>query len=99
MIGSTPQGHTCLDLVWQPNKAGKLQECWQLRPIVGGIRNDVAEEDWRWDLNPGAAAIWRLFWDQVAWAEKNHGLLFLFPRYGTLDWAEGEGRTVRLWVF
>ena len=24
----------------------------------------------------------------------NHGLLLLFLRYGTLDWAEGEGRTV-----
>ena len=39
------------------------------------------------------------FWDLTAWAEKNHGLLFLFLRYGTLDWAEGEGRTVCLWVF
>ena len=33
------------------------------------------------------------FWDHAAWAEKNHGLLFLFLRYGTLDWAEGKGRT------
>ena len=24
----------------------------------------------------------------------NHGLLLLFLRHGTLDWAEGEGRTV-----
>ena len=24
----------------------------------------------------------------------NHRLLLLFLRYGTLDWAEGEGRTV-----
>ena len=29
----------------------------------------------------------------------NHGLLLLFLRYGTLDWAQGEGRTVHLWVF
>ena len=29
----------------------------------------------------------------------NHGLLLLFLRYGTPDWAEGEGRTVHLWVF
>ena len=29
----------------------------------------------------------------------NHRLLLLFLRYGTLDWAEGEGRTVYLWVF
>ena len=28
----------------------------------------------------------------------NHGLL-LFLRHGTPDWAEGEGRTVHLWVF
>ena len=38
------------------------------------------------------------FWDHEARAE-NLGLLFLFRRYGTLDWAEGEGRTVCLWVF
>ena len=24
----------------------------------------------------------------------SHGLLLLFLRYGALDWAEGEGRTV-----
>ena len=29
----------------------------------------------------------------------NHGLLLLFLRNGTPDWAEGEGRTVHLWVF
>ena len=29
----------------------------------------------------------------------NHGLLLLFLRYGTPDWAQGEGRTVHLWVF
>ena len=29
----------------------------------------------------------------------NQGLLLLFLRCGTLDWAEGEGRTVHLWVF
>ena len=28
----------------------------------------------------------------------NYGLL-LFLRYGTPDWAQGEGRTVHLWVF
>ena len=49
IIGSTAQGHTC-------------PECWQLWPIVGGAGNGAAQEDWRWDLNPGAAAIWRLFW-------------------------------------
>ena len=56
-------------------------------------------EDWRWDLNPGPAAIAASFWDHSALAEKNHGLLYLLLRYGTLDWAEGEGRTVHLWVF
>ena len=29
----------------------------------------------------------------------NHGLLLLFLRYGTPDGAQGEGRTVHLWVF
>ena len=29
----------------------------------------------------------------------NHGLILPFLRYGTVDWAEGEGRTVHLWVF
>ena len=29
----------------------------------------------------------------------NHGLLLLFLRHGTPDWAEGEGRTVHLWLF
>ena len=29
----------------------------------------------------------------------NHGLLLLFLRYGTPDWAQGERRTVHLWVF
>ena len=29
----------------------------------------------------------------------NHGLLLLFLRYGTPDWAQGEGRTVHRWVF
>ena len=29
----------------------------------------------------------------------NHGLLLLFLRYSISDWAEGEGRTVHLWVF
>ena len=32
IIGSTPQGHTCL-------------ECWQLWPVVGGAENGAAEED------------------------------------------------------
>ena len=25
--------------------------------IVRGVRNGAAEEDWRWDLNPGTAAM------------------------------------------
>ena len=29
-------------------------------------------------------------WAHAAWAEKNRELLFLFLRYGTPDWAEGE---------
>ena len=65
---------------------------------MGGVRNGVAEEDWCWDLNPGLAAM-QSFWDHTAWAQKNHGLLFLFLRYSTVDWAAGDRRTVRLWVF
>ena len=49
IIGSTPQGHSC-------------PERWPLWPIVGGARNEAAEEDWHWDLNPGSADIWHLFW-------------------------------------
>ena len=48
IIGSTAQGHTC-------------PECWQLWPVVGGAGKGAAEENWCWDLNPGMAAIWRLF--------------------------------------
>ena len=61
MIGSTPQGHTCPELLWQPSKAGKIRECWQVWTIVGGVSNGGAEEDWRWDLNPGSAAMHHLF--------------------------------------
>ena len=28
----------------------------------------------------------------------NHGLLLPFLRHGTPDWAQGDGRTVHLWV-
>ena len=48
IIGSTPQGNTC-------------PECGQLGPVVGGAGNGAAEDDWRWDLNWGAAAVWNLF--------------------------------------
>ena len=105
--------------------------------IVGAVGNGAAEEDWRWDLNPGAAAtpesgpcgfggeergprgfggegrrphgfdgVWGD--NHVALEEcgphgsntadvagsLNHRLLLLFLRYGTPDWAEGEGSTV-----
>ena len=29
----------------------------------------------------------------------NHGILLPLLRHGTPDWAQGEGRTVHLWVF
>ena len=29
----------------------------------------------------------------------NHRLLLTFLRHGTPDWAQGEGRTVHLWIF
>ena len=51
-----------------------------------------------WGFKPRHGSHTVSFWDHAAWAEKNHGLLF-FLRHGTLDWAEGEGRTVHLWVF
>ena len=59
MIGSMPWGHTCPDLLWQPSKAERIQKCWQVELIIGRVRNGAAEEDWCWDLNPGAAAILR----------------------------------------
>ena len=61
MVWSEPWGHACPDLLWQPRKAGKIQECWQLWPVVGGVGNGAAEEDWCWDLNPGVAAMQGLF--------------------------------------
>ena len=40
----------------------KLEEYGnELWPIVGGIGIGAAEEDWHWDLNPGAAATQCLF--------------------------------------
>ena len=53
IIGSTPQGHTC-------------PECGQLGPVVGGAGNGAAEDDSRWDLNWGAAAVCISFWDHTA---------------------------------
>ena len=84
---------------------------------MGGVGNGAAEEDWRWDLNPGTAAIpgrgphssgrvggenhialaeWGLrgYYTADGARSLNHGLLLLFLRYGTPDWAEGEGKTV-----
>ena len=71
---------------------------------MGRVRNGAAEEDWRWDLNPGTAAM--LGGDHVALAEwgphggdtadgagsLNHRLLLLLLRYSTPDWAQEEGR-------
>ena len=61
MVWSKPWGHACPDLLWKPRKAGKIWECWQLWPVVGGVGNGEAEEDGRWDLNPGVAAVQGLF--------------------------------------
>ena len=78
---------------------------------VEGVRNGATEEDWCWDLNPGATAIpgenhaalaeWGPHGGDTADGAGSliHGLLLLFLRYGTPDWAKGEGRTVCLWVF
>ena len=49
-------GHSCLDLLGQPRKAG-IWECWQVKQFVGRVRNEDAEEDSSQDLNPGAAAV------------------------------------------
>ena len=57
MIGSTPWGLACLDLLRQLSKSGRIQECWQVLLIVGGVRNGATKEDGHWDLNLGAAAI------------------------------------------
>ena len=99
MIGSTPQGHACLDLLWQPSKAGKIRECWQLWPIVGAVGNGAAEEDWCWDLNPSEAAKRHLFGTTGVWGttwlgQRRATDFYFFPeiQYPTL--AEGEGRTV-----
>ena len=75
MIGSIPWGHTCPDLLWQLSEAGKIQECWQLWPIVGGVGNTVAEEDGRWDLNPGTGAMWGLFGTMQLGQRRTRGLL------------------------
>ena len=46
MIGSTPQGHACPDLLWQPRKAGKNMGMLTGVLIVGEVGNGAAEEDW-----------------------------------------------------
>ena len=56
-IGSMPWGHICPDLLWQPSKAGRIQEGWQVYLLVGGVGNGAAEEDWRGDLNLGTGAL------------------------------------------
>ena len=57
MIGSTPQGTPAQTYYGSPEKLEKIWECWQLWPIVGGVANGAAEEDWCWDLNPVAATM------------------------------------------
>ena len=90
MIGSTPQGHTCPDLLWQPRKAGKIQECWQLWPIVGGVRNGTAEEDWRWDLNPGAVTMWGFF--GTMWLGQRRTTDFYFFYFDTVPQIGQRGK-------
>ena len=34
----------------------KIQECWQVQPVVGGIGNGVTEEVLGWSLNERRAA-------------------------------------------
>ena len=53
---------------------------------MGRVRNGAAEEDWRWDLNPGVAAIERE--DHVALKERREG-------HGV--WGERRERITQLW--
>ena len=64
---------------------------------MGGVRNDAAEEDWCWDLNPGAATIGVFLgplnlgreepWTSISFSE------IWYPGLGR------GGRKVCLWVF
>ena len=95
MIASTPQGHACPDVLWQPSKAGRIGECWQLWPIVGGVRNGEAEKDWCWDLNPGEAAMWRLF--GTTWLGQRRTMDFYFFFWDTVPQTGKRGKE-GLWV-
>ena len=90
MIGSTPQGHTCPDLLWQPSKAGKntgmlaaVANCGRSQKWCGRGRLALGFKPRR-----GSHAV--SFWDHVAWAEKNHGLLLLFLRCGAQTGRRGK---------
>ena len=60
---------------------------------MGGVENGAAEEDWLWDLNPGVAAMRHLFWDHVAWAEKNPGLFGIMHLLGPQGLGREEPQT------
>ena len=70
--------HTCLDLLWQPRKAGKNMG------MLAAVANCGKSQKWcsRGRLALGfkiqAGSHVASFWDHAAWAEKNHGLLFFF---------------------
>ena len=81
------------------NGAAEEDWCWDLKPGSAAIpergpRSFGAEEG----ENHAALAEWGPHSGDTAdgAGSLNHGLLLLFLRYGTPDWAEGEGRTVCL---
>ena len=46
---------------------------------MGGAGNGAAEEGWCWDLNPGTAATWRLFWGPLGFGRVDHAALEVLP--------------------
>ena len=84
----------------------EVLECFFL-PRGLGSRRDCREEKGRKDLLVGHEKVSHGFGltggcsshTADGTGSLNHGLLLLFLRHGTPDWARGEGRTVHLWVF
>ena len=73
-----------------------VQQCWKNTGMLAAVANCGRSQKWcsRGRLvlgfKPRCSSHVASFWDHVAWAEKNHGLLFLFLRYGTPDGQRGK---------
>ena len=85
MIGSTPQGHVCLDLLRQPSteNTGMLAavaNCGRSWKWCGGIGRLVLGFKPRHSSHAASFGDHVSFWDHVSWAEKKHRPLFLFLR-------------------